>query len=167
VYTPKLTNVFDNDIITEIVDYSKNPADDLMHFFDERVIIQYAGLWDGIPGQKADEEPFSHAACLVKYDGELFLLDCAEAGAINLSRDPEISRSLLHTLGYINMFEMKKLTPEASVVQALGTVFDRIYSGEPSRIRGGNKRLPGKSSNKVNKSDRAKSAVGERIYRGK
>ena len=50
VYTPKLTNVFDSDIITEIVDYSKNHAEDLMCFFDERVIIQYAGLWDGIPG---------------------------------------------------------------------------------------------------------------------
>ena len=71
---------------------------------------------EGIPGEKADAEPFSHAACLVKYEGELFLLDCAEAGAINLSRDPNLSRSLLHTLGYINMFEMKKLTPEASVV---------------------------------------------------
>ena len=139
MHTPKLTNVFDNDIITEIVDYSKNPAEDLMCFFDERVIIQYAGLWDGIPGEKADDEPFSHAACLSKYDGELFLLDCAEAGAINLSREPEITRSLLHTLDYINMFEMKKLKPEASVVQALGSVFDRIYNGEPSKIRGGNK----------------------------
>ena len=45
MYTPKLTHVFDNDIITEIVDYSKNPAEDLMHFFDKRIIFQYAGIW--------------------------------------------------------------------------------------------------------------------------
>ena len=97
----------------------------------------------------------------------MFLLDYAEPGAVNLSREPELTRSLFHTLDYINMFEMKKLTPEASVIEALGSVFDRIYSGEPSRIRGGNKRLPGESRGKVKKGDRAKSAVEEYLPKGK
>ena len=97
----------------------------------------------------------------------MFLLDYAEPGAVNLSREPEIARSLFHTLDYINMIKMKKLTPEASVVQALGSVFDRIYSGEPSRIRGGYKRLPGESRNKVRKGDRAKSATAKQAPKGK
>jgi hypothetical protein len=111
--------------------------------------------------------PYSHAACLAKYKGELFLLDCAENGAINLTRDPELTRSFLHTLEYINMFEVEELRPDPSVVEALGSVFDRIYNGEPSRIRGGYKRVSGATRKRLHKTDRAQSAVAEHKPRGK
>jgi hypothetical protein len=167
VFNPKLTNVFDSDIISEIVDFSKNPAADLGHFFDERVIIQYTGFWEGLSDGKPNEDPYSHAACLAKYKGELFLLDCAENGAINLTRDPELTRSFLHTLEYINMFEVEELRPDPSVVEAIGSVFDRIYNGEPSRIRGGYKRVSGATKKRLHKTDRAQSAVAEHKPRGK
>jgi hypothetical protein len=103
----------------------------------------------------------------VKYENEVFLLDCAEDGAKNLTRDPELTRTFLHTLEYINMFEVEVLRPDPSVVEALGSVFDRIYNGEPSRIKGGNKKVPGTTKKRVHKAARAQSAVAEHIPRGK
>jgi hypothetical protein len=129
VYSPKLTNSFDSELIGEIVDFSDDPAGELGFFFNDRVIIQYAGYWEGIDGEKPYEAAYSHAACLAKYENEVFLLDCAEDRVINLSRDAELTKTMLHALEYLNMFEMEMLTPEQSVVDALASVFERIYSG--------------------------------------
>ena len=49
----------------------------------------------------------------------MFFLDCAEDRVINLSRDPELTKTMLHALEYLNMFEMEKLTPDQSVAAAL------------------------------------------------
>ena len=68
VYSPKLTNSFDSALISEIVDFSEDPAGELVYFFKDRVIIQYAGYWESISGEKPYEAAYSHAACLAKYE---------------------------------------------------------------------------------------------------
>jgi hypothetical protein len=131
------------------------------------VLIQYVGLSTEIFGEVENKKIYSHAACLVKHNGELFLLDASEDGPMNLTKNNELAKEWLLDVQYMIMFQFAKKFNHENTINPLADVFDRIYAGKPA-ARGGSRQMPlAPSRERAHKNARVKSADEPRGQPGK
>jgi hypothetical protein len=105
------------------------------------VLIQYVGLSTEIFGEVDNKRIYSHAACLVKHNGELYLLDASEDGPMNLTKNNELAKEWLLDVQYMIMFQFAKKFNHENTINPLADVFDRIYAGKHA-ARGGWRPIP-------------------------